>query len=129
MHYLAKRQNRPAYSYEIAGAENIPLHFLEKILTELSHAGLLQLVKGRKGGYFIPTDLQKVTMTAILQVVQGPLIASPCVDRNKDHKCDECLHKDICAIRETFSEIVDESIAILSRINLETLIQQNGTTN
>jgi Rrf2 family protein len=121
MSFLAKNQSRPAYSAEIAHAENIPQHFLEKILTELRNAGFLCVTKGHGGGYSIVVNPKEISVASVFQIMQGAIISSPCVDLNVNQKCNECQHKLICGICETFVEIRDISLLKLNATNFATL--------
>jgi len=126
MVFLA-RHGRPAYSYEIADTERIPRHFLEKILTDFSNAGLLGVTKGRKGGYFIIPPLGEINVARLLQLSQGSIISSPCVDQKMNRQCEECDHKAICGIAGAFSQVRDAAMGKLAATSLAMLVK-NGKT-
>jgi len=123
MLFLARRQGRPAYSAEISSAENIPKHFLEQILTKLSHAGILYVIKGRNGGYSITLSPKEITTASILRIMQDEIISLPCIELNSNQKCDDCQHKLICGISEPFIQIRDTFFQKLAETNLESLMK------
>ena len=57
----------------IADAQRIPLRFLENILGELRHAGLVQSQRGAEGGYWLSRPPEEITLAEIIRAVEGPL--------------------------------------------------------
>lgn len=57
----------------IAEAQNIPLKFLENILGELKHAGIVGSRRGAHGGYWLHRPADEVTLADIVRAVEGPL--------------------------------------------------------
>jgi Rrf2 family protein len=58
---------------QIAQAQAIPLKFLENILLELRHHGLVQSQRGAEGGYWLARPADEITLAEIMRVVEGPL--------------------------------------------------------
>ena len=63
----------PVKGDRIAEAQEIPLRFLENILGELRHAGLVQSRRGMDGGYWLAKPPDDVTLAEIIRAVEGPL--------------------------------------------------------
>jgi Rrf2 family protein len=63
----------PLKGDRIAEAQGIPLRFLENILGELRHSGLVQSQRGADGGYWLARPAEEVTVAEIIRVVDGPL--------------------------------------------------------
>jgi Rrf2 family protein len=57
----------------IAAAQDIPMKFLENILSELRRAGLVGSRRGTDGGYWLARPAAKVTIADIIRAVEGPL--------------------------------------------------------
>ncbi|MGH3033290.1 MAG: RrF2 family transcriptional regulator [Gaiellaceae bacterium] len=57
----------------IAQAQDIPLRFLENILLELRHHGLVQSQRGAEGGYWLARPAEEITLAEIIRAVEGPL--------------------------------------------------------
>ena len=74
MYELALRDRQsPAKIHDIAQSQEIPPRFLEGILNELKHAGLLDSRRGSEGGYWLLRSPQEVTVADVISVVEGPL--------------------------------------------------------
>jgi Rrf2 family protein len=57
----------------IAQAQSIPLKFLENILIDLRHAGIVHAQRGAEGGYRLARDPSDVTLGEVIRAVEGPL--------------------------------------------------------
>jgi Rrf2 family protein len=58
---------------QIAHAQGIPLKFLENILLDLKHAGLVQSQRGPDGGYRLAVPAAEITLADVIRGVEGPL--------------------------------------------------------
>ncbi|MHC4743094.1 MAG: RrF2 family transcriptional regulator [Planctomycetota bacterium] len=74
---LAVRSNdHPVKIHHIAAAQNIPPRFLEVILNELRHAGLVQSRRGNVGGYMLARRAEQLTVRQIIEHIDGPIAAN-----------------------------------------------------
>lgn len=63
----------PVKGEQLARAQGIPPKFLENILLELRHAGLVQSQRGAEGGYWLARPAAEITLAAVIRAVEGPL--------------------------------------------------------
>ncbi|TCJ19934.1 Rrf2 family transcriptional regulator [Rubrobacter taiwanensis] len=70
---LAAADGGPMRGGQIAGAQNISRKFLENILTELKHAGIIRTQRGAGGGYWLARPAREITLAEIIRAVDGPL--------------------------------------------------------
>jgi Rrf2 family protein len=70
---LAAAADGPVKGEAIAAAQGIPLRFLENILAELRHAGLVQSQRGAEGGYWLARPAAEVKIADVIRAVEGPL--------------------------------------------------------
>jgi Rrf2 family protein len=66
-------EERPVAGEQIAGAQEIPLRFLDTILTELRYAGLVRGRPGADGGYWLARPPGELTLAEIISELDGPL--------------------------------------------------------
>ncbi len=64
---------KPLKAERIATAQEIPLNFLENILGELRHAGIVRSQRGADGGFRLAKPADQVTVADIIRAVEGPL--------------------------------------------------------
>ena len=70
---LAGPAEGPIKGTVLAKAQKIPLRFLENILGELRHAGIVQSQRGSEGGYWLARSADDITVAEIIRAVEGPL--------------------------------------------------------
>jgi Rrf2 family protein len=66
-------EEKPAKAERIATAQEIPLNFLENILGELRHAGVVRSHRGAEGGFRLAKPPSEVTVADVIRAVEGPL--------------------------------------------------------
>ncbi len=70
---LAAAKDGPVKGEQLAESQDIPLQFLEHILLELKHAGIVRARRGAKGGYWLAKPADTVTVADIVRTVEGPI--------------------------------------------------------
>jgi Rrf2 family protein len=70
---LAAAGDGPTKGEQIAQAQEIPLKFLENILLELRHHGLVQSQRGADGGYWLARPAAEIKLADVIRAVEGPL--------------------------------------------------------
>ena len=69
----AAPDEKPVKGERIATAQAIPLRFLENILMQLRHAGLVESRRGADGGYRLARPAGEVTLADVIRAIDGPL--------------------------------------------------------
>jgi Rrf2 family protein len=69
----AAGEEGPVKGEKLAEAQDIPLQFLEHILLELKHAGIVRARRGAKGGYWLAKPADEVTIADVIRAVEGPI--------------------------------------------------------
>jgi len=69
----AATDEKPVKAERIATAQDIPLNFLENILGELRHAGIVRSHRGADGGFRLAKAAADITIADIIRAVEGPL--------------------------------------------------------
>jgi Rrf2 family protein len=70
---LAAADEGPVKGERLAEAQEIPLQFLEHILLELKHHGIVRARRGAKGGYWLARPADEVTIADVVRAVEGPI--------------------------------------------------------
>jgi len=109
---VEKQSDDPILIAEIASQKNIPIKFLENILLELRKAGFLESKKGKHGGYFFAQSPEKIKLSSIFRIIEGPIALLPCVSLNFYEKCADCNEKK-CGINRVMAAVRDNTLAIL----------------
>jgi Rrf2 family protein len=71
----AQHTGAPVRAEAIATAQGIPQRFLENILADLRHAGIVQSIRGAEGGHRLTRPAEDITVADVVRAVDGPLAA------------------------------------------------------
>src|SRR5690554_212073 len=58
---------------KIAESQNIPKKFLEQILLDLKHHGIVISRRGKAGGYLLLKSPREITFGEVLRIIDGPI--------------------------------------------------------
>ena len=63
---------------EVAEENDIPYSFARSIQHDLAQAGIVESLRGARGGMKLSVDPKKVSLRELVEAVQGPIIISGC---------------------------------------------------
>ena len=63
----------PVKGEHLSQSQGIPLQFLEHILLELKHSGLVQSQRGAEGGYWLAQPPEEISLADVIRAVEGPI--------------------------------------------------------
>ncbi len=95
-----KDENSPVSIKYICEKENISNRYLENIFVKMRKAGLVNSVKGEKGGFFLVTSPEKISIYDVLLAVENDISPSKCVVDMKF-----CDKTGICGIRQVWVKL------------------------
>lgn len=88
--YLAARPENHAVSRrEIQEKQDIPAHFLSKIMKRLETGGLVQSYMGARGGFTLKKLPAHITLKEVYECLEGPLLLMGCLDE-RERACRYC---------------------------------------
>lgn len=125
--YIAKHlDDVPISVMTIAEAQNIPLKFLENILSELKKAKIVNSKRGKYGGYALNGKPEDINMARIMRLFDGAIAFLPCVTYKYYEKCEECIDEATCGIRQVAMEIRNETVKRLKKATLADIVQREN---
>lgn len=116
--YLASKQDGGAVMVEeISRAMDIPKSFLAKILQKLTKAGIVNSIRGIKGGFVLKRNVDKINLLEVIQLIEGPISINRCaVDRQY------CGRSCVCTVHPVWLGLRDTIQDYLSSITFDRLI-------
>ncbi len=111
---------------DIAETQAIPKKFLEQILLDLKHNGVVVSRRGKAGGYMLRKSPDLITFGEILRIVEGPLAPLPCLSRTAYRRCDTCRDEASCEIRRVFAKVAEANRAILDNTTIADSLKGQG---
>ncbi len=103
---------------DIAEEQAIPRKFLEQILLDLKHHGLVHSRRGRLGGYALLRPADQITFGQVLRLIDGPIAPLPCLSRIAYRRCWDCREEESCEIRRVFAAVAVASRDVLDRATI-----------
>lgn len=103
---------------DIAERQRIPKKFLEQILLELKHRGIVMSRRGKSGGYLLLKSPDAVTFGEVLRIVDGPIAPLPCLSRIAYRRCEDCADEGNCEIRRVFARVAEATREVLDNTTL-----------
>lgn len=133
---LARAENRPGNSAadpadgsgrsafltvgDIAETEGISSPYVRKLFAILAKAGLVQSVRGCKGGYQLAREAGAITIAEVLQVLGGRFYESDTCSKFVGAK-KFCVHNNQCSIRSLWSGLQYILDGVLEKVTLQEL--------
>ena len=89
--------NGPVSVASIAKKEKLSVSYLEQLLNRLKRSGIIRSIRGPCGGYVLAKNPARISVYAVMKVLEGDLALVFCVsDKSIHNKCDrmsECVTK------------------------------------
>jgi Rrf2 family protein len=116
--------SEPMKIADIAEKEQIPIRFLEVILSQLKSKGFVRSRRGAEGGYYLARLPEELTIGEVMRFVDGPIAPVDCVSQSRPKECQ--FHGDCHffgfwgRVRQAISDVVDHTtFADLQKENRE----------
>jgi Rrf2 family protein len=123
----AANDERPVKAERIATAQDIPLNFLENILGELRHAGIVRSHRGAEGGFRLAKPAQQITIADVIRAVEGPLasVRGGPPEESAYNGASEALPRVWIAVRANLRKVVEQvTVADVARGTLPRAIDR-----
>ena len=111
--------NQPVPLKDIAHRQNIPLHYLEHLMTPLVAARIVASTRGAKGGLQLARHPQEVKLNEVIQLLEGSITPVECID---NPEC--CPHYDLCVTRDIWDEMKKAIDGVLEATTLQDLVER-----
>lgn len=128
---LAQAEGQSATLPEIAAAEGLSVPYVAKLLGVLRHAGLIDSVRGRSGGYRLARSPQEIGLGSLLLTLGEPLFDEPgyCQRHAGPSTTGECVHQGDCSLRALWQTLEQWVRGSLDQITLADLLRRETGIN
>lgn len=106
----------PALAY----SENIPSHFLSKILQQLTRVGYVKSHRGAAGGYSLKKSPADITLLEIVEAINGPIVLNQCLSPGQ-----RCERMPWCSIYGVCAEARDKVLEVFGGVTLMDVVVRN----
>lgn len=111
--------NGPMTTKELSRIELIPEAFLERIMSELKYAGIVDGKRGPQGGYELVKDIGDIRIMDIVEALEGKPSIVKCIEDENN-----CSFVSLCLMRAFWKKTNIEFQKFLSSISLKDIIDE-----
>ena len=108
----------PVQSKDISRRQGIPPRYLEQVMQQLVHAGVLKGVRGPRGGYILARERRRITAGEVVRIVA----AIDDDEQRDDDFAASSLGREV--VRPLWREVEDVAMQRLDAVTLEELCRR-----
>lgn len=109
---------------DIAEREGLTPAYVEKILWSLSRSGIVESIRGPKGGYRLTRPCTEITIGEVMRVLGGiPTESEICSQFTGNQET--CVHHEGCGIRPVWQSITEFVNSVFDKIPISTLLNDS----
>jgi len=105
----------------LAGETGLPLPTVQKLVSKLSAAGLIESARGTGGGFRLARPAAAISMADIVEAIEGPIALTTCVDTARH----DCAVEGGCQVKPHMSVVNGAVKGALAGVSLASL-SRNG---
>jgi Rrf2 family transcriptional regulator, cysteine metabolism repressor len=113
----------PVSIKSISLRQGISEYYLEQLFSPLRKSGLINSVRGAQGGYVLSAIPKAITVAEIMEVLEGPIEISNCLDEKS------CNNVDCCATRLLWAKIKDSIDSVTKSTTLQDILDDYNNMN
>lgn len=98
---------------------DISQKYLERLVTSLKSAGLVQSFRGAHGGYALARHPSEIRLSEVIQSLEGSIAPSECVNNSA-----VCLRSKSCVARGVWVKMKEAMNGVLKSTTLQDLVEQ-----
>jgi Rrf2 family protein len=114
----------PVAARELADAEKLPADYVEQILLRLRRAGLVESVRGAKGGYLLARHPSAISVRDVMTASEHQTFEVNCASHPVD--AERCSPGSTCSIRPVWHALQQRVDDLLAGISLADLMKEEA---
>ncbi|SKA75890.1 transcriptional regulator, BadM/Rrf2 family [Clostridium sp. USBA 49] len=113
----------PVSIKSISERQKISEYYLEQLFSSLRKANLIKSVRGAQGGYVLNKAPKDITIYDIMEVLEGPIEISSCLEKN------DCNNVDCCATRLLWAKLKNSFDSVTKTTTLQDILDDYNSIN
>jgi len=109
----------PVLLKDIANSQHVSDKYLEQVITPLKAAGLVNSVRGARGGFLLARPPGEIKLSQIIEVVEGSVAPVDCVDDPQG-----CPLSPQCVAREVWVKLKKSTDSVLDSVTLQDMVER-----
>lgn len=108
----------PVQVKDIAERQDIPKDYLSLIMVDLRKGGIVESVRGPRGGYRLTRPPSRISMGEVLEILEGPIQLLDCTSESTPTHCSQHTG---CNMRSVWSYLTETIANVLNQTTLDQL--------
>jgi len=114
------QRDRPVQLKDIARRQQISLGYLEHLITPLIAGGIVQSIRGARGGVWLVKTPEEIRLSDVIQLLEGSMAPVACVDNPEI-----CSRSTFCVTRDIWCELKKAMDDVLESTSLQDLVERH----
>ncbi len=114
----------PVLLKDISQRQQIPLPYLEHLISPLAQAGIIKGTRGTRGGVSLLKPPREIILSEVIQLLEGSIAPVECVDNPET-----CPHSDLCVTHDIWDEVKEAISKVLESVTLQDLVERQRQKN
>jgi len=107
---------------EIEKKQDIPSHYLSKIMKDLVAGGLVQPHTGSRGGFSLARPAQTISIREVYETVERPIVLMECLEKGEGY----CSYCSVCSQISVWERAQRLLLDYLDKVFISALADQQG---
>jgi Rrf2 family protein len=112
--------NGPVTLADIAGRQDLSKKYLGQIVTQLLAAGILESMRGPRGGYVLGKNAESIRVGEIIRAMDGSVAPVRCVNNPT-----LCKRSADCVTREVWIQVKERIESVIDGITIAELVRRH----
>jgi Rrf2 family protein len=109
---------------EIEKTQDIPSHYLSKIMRDIVAGGLVHSHIGSKGGFSLARPAETISIKDVYETVERPIFLMQCLDKSEER----CPYCSVCTQISVWDRAQSLLVEYLSSVTIGNIADQTGLT-
>ena len=103
----------------VAIHQGISVKYLEQLMAMLKSAGIVNSVRGSKGGYILAKPPEQIKLSDCFNCLEGHVVTVECVENDS-----YCPRVSDCIAREVWAKVQEAVMTVLESMTLQSLLEK-----
>ncbi len=117
----ARHGEGPVTTQTIAQNQGISERYLDQIMIPLKRSGIINSVRGARGGYVLAKKAEAIKVGDIIRALEGPIAPADCVSEQSPL---QCRRQEMCITRPLWAKLRDSITEVLDSYTLAELAEE-----
>jgi Rrf2 family protein len=110
--------NGPIMLRKIACKQEISVRYLERMMAQLAHTGLVRSTRGQHGGFSLAKSPAEIKLSEVVQAVEGPITPVSCVEDPQ-----LCNRNKLCVTRDIWTQLQIAMLDVLDSFTIADMVE------